>query len=123
MNRTKTLSYPGVLRAFNKIEEQNELANKNEILSILSTLIDAAIQKELECIRHQCKTISRRITISDRELKNLLEKLEENNVVLYDSVPNEEALILHKNYRMTNTGRTKLDSSRCKYGKKIKFNK
>ena len=98
MSNSKVLNYPGILRAFNKIEECPEVENKAETLSALSDLIEKTIQKDLEYIRHQSETISREMTIQEEEITALLIQLEKNNIVLYEGVSNEEALIVKPHY-------------------------
>ncbi len=93
MNNIKTVSYPGILRAFNKIEEKQEFDNKIEILSSLSELIDKIIQRDLECIRFHREIINKTVNISDVEIGHLLKRLEESNIILYESISNEQALI------------------------------
>ena len=114
MNNTRNISYPGILRAFNKIEEKEEFDNKNEILSSLSVLIDKIIQMHLECIRFHQETITKTICISDDEISNLLKRLEESNIVLYESISNEQALIQSKYYHVSKVQKTKSDQKRTK---------
>lgn len=101
MNNTKNINYPGIIRAFNKIEEKQELENKFEILSLISSLIDEAIQKDLECVRVQHETISMAISISEDEIRKLLKELEESNITLYESISNEQALFFKKCYHVS----------------------
>lgn len=94
MSNTKTINYPGVLRAFNKVEECPEADNRIETLSLLSKLIDQSIQKELECIRTSNESTCKRIAVSEEEIKNVLIQLDKNNIVLYEGVSNMDALII-----------------------------
>lgn len=103
MNNTRTLNYPGVLRAFNKIEESPEIEDKVEILSILSNLIDKAIQTDLEQVRQQCRSVSKSITVTEAEIQKLLTRLKESDIVLYESMSNEQALFVNKRYRCRST--------------------
>lgn len=98
MSNTKTLNYPGVLRAFNKVEEASEIEDKVELLSALSNLIDRAIQKDLEQVRYQNKSFSKSITITEAEMQLLLTKLKESDIVLYENMSNEQALIANRRY-------------------------
>lgn len=98
MSNTKILNYPGVLRAFNKIEEAPEIEDKVELLSALSNLIDRVIQKDLEQVRYQCKTVSKSIAVSEAEVQKLLIKLKESDIVLYESMSNEQALVANRHY-------------------------
>lgn len=121
MSHIKTLNYPGVLRAFNKIEESPDVENKIEVLSALSALIDKAIQKDLEQIRDQYKTVSKSITVTEDEIQKLLIKLQESDIVLYESISNEQALIANKNYRFSiNKGSGKRFKGKVYFTKKTK---
>lgn len=100
MSNTKTLNYPGILRAFNKVEETPEIADRTEILSALSKLIDRSIQKDLEQVEHQYKTFSHTVTVTEDEIQKLLTALNESEIVLYESMSNEQALIVNKHYRI-----------------------
>ncbi len=110
---SKVLNYPGVLRAFNKIEECPEVENKAETLSALSDLIERTIQKDLEYIRHQSESLSKQMTVKEEEVKALLSKLEKNNIVLYEGVSNEEALIVQTSYYFDRS--IKIQKSRIRY--------
>lgn len=111
MSNTKTLNYPGVLRAFNKIEEAPEIEDKVEILSALSNLIDRVIQKDLEQVRYQHKSVSKSITVTESEIQSLLVKLKESDIILYESMSNEQALIANRHYRFSGN---KISSKRLK---------
>ena len=117
MYNSKTLNYPGVLRAFNKIEETPEIDNKFELLSSLSTLIDRAIQKDLSRIKLQNDAFSISITASDEEIRKLLVKLEESKITLYEGIANEDALITKNHYRFVK--RRKYCSSKRKANTKF----
>lgn len=111
MRNAKTLNYAGVLRAFNKVEEASGIVDKTEILSALSNLIDRVIQEDLEQVRYQNRTVSNKITVADAEIKKLLTKLEESDIVLYESISNEQALIVKKHYRVTSASGMRLKGS------------
>lgn len=112
MSNTKTLNYPGVLRAFNKVEEAPKIEDKIEILSALSNLIDRVIQKDLEQVRYQYKTVPKSITVTEDEIQLLLTKLKESDIVLYESMSNEQALIANRHYRFSSN---KISGNRRKY--------
>ena len=94
MSNIKALNYPGILRAFNKIEECPDIDNKIETLATLSKLMDKTIQEDLKCIRSRNNDVFKRIEVSEKEAKKLLLQLEENNIVLYEGMTNADALIV-----------------------------
>lgn len=112
MSNTKTLNYPGILRAFNKVEESSEIEDKVELLSALSNLIDRAIQKDLEQVRYQNKKFSKSITVTEAEIQQLLTILKESDIVLYESMPNEQALIANRHNRFSSNS---IRGNRYKY--------
>ena len=119
MNTIKTWNYPGVLRAYNRIEESNVIENKIEILSTLTSMIDRLIQMDLECVRQQNEISTKSLTVSESEIKKLLTALEASNVILYEGLANEDALVTKKHYKAARPGKSKKASS--KYRLKAKF--
>lgn len=111
MSSGKVLSYPGLIRAYNRIEESSETVNRTETLSIISKLIDKMIQKDLECIRRAGEGISSKVTITREEMSDLLLHLEENNIILYEGVSNKDALIIKIPHNNSNKNR------KLEYGK------
>ena len=112
MNNIKTLNYPGVLRAYNRIEESSAIENKIEILSTLTSMIDRVIQMDLECVRQQHEAVSKNLAVTEEEIKKLLITLEESDVVLYEGLANEDALVIKKHYRAPAPTRSKMASSK-----------
>lgn len=99
MNNTKTLNYPGVLRAYNRIEESSIIENKIEMLSTLTSMIDRVIRMDIECVRQQHEAVSKNVAVTEEEIKKLLIALEKSDVVLYEGLTNEDALVVKKHYR------------------------
>lgn len=118
MSNIKTLNYPGVLRAYNRIEESKIIKNKVEVLSALTSLIDRAIQIDLECVRQQHENISKSVAITEEEIRKLLATLEESDVVLYEGLANEDALIVKKQYASSVSNKAKRITSKRKINAK-----
>lgn len=112
MNTIKTLNYPGVLRAYNRIEESSAVENKIEILSTLTSMIDRVIRMDLECVRQQHEAVSKNVAVTEEEIKKLLIALEESDVVLYEGLTNEDALVVKKHYRAPAPAKTKMVASK-----------
>lgn len=96
MSKKIILNYPGVLRAFNRVDAYpDNNKEKKYLLNTLSCLIDKTIQRELECIDKQ-KYIEKIIKVNGKEAEKLLKALEKNKIELYNNYSNKEILFRSK---------------------------
>lgn len=94
---TLCLSYPGLIRAFNRIEMCPADKSRKDMLQFLTDLIETAIQKDLEeLFTSETQNINISINATQKQVETLLELLKQNNVKLYNGISNEEALIVNK---------------------------
>ena len=94
MNNIK-INYASVIRAFNKISESSEIKNKTKLLSSLSDLIDKSIRNTMQQTSLD-EVFDGSIIVTKEELQYMLSELEKGNIVLYDGLLNEQALISEK---------------------------
>lgn len=90
------LNYPGLIRAFNKVETSADSIKKTEVMNFLSSLIDQLIQNQSSSIDLILEKKSAfNCTIKSEDFSKLLNDLKEFDIVLYSGITNEEALVLH----------------------------
>lgn len=94
MNNIK-INYASVIRAFNKISESSEIKNKTKLLSSLSDLIDKSIRNTMQQTSLD-EVFDGSIIVTKEELQYMLSELEKGNIVLYDGLLNEQALVSEK---------------------------
>lgn len=94
MNNIK-INYASVIRAFNKVRESSEIKNKTKLLSSLSDLIDESIRNTMQQTSLD-EVFDGSIIVTKEELQYILSELEKGNIVLYDGLLNEQALVSEK---------------------------
>ncbi len=89
------VKYPRVLRALNRVDSfPNDDTEKISLMTLLTSLVDAYIQKCLHEPETQCKTSTIELSVTKKDVDMLLKALDEKNVVLYEGMSNEDALIV-----------------------------
>lgn len=89
------INYASVIRAFNKVRESSEIKNKTKLLSSLSDLIDKSIRNTMQQTSLD-EVFDGSIIVTKEELQYMLSELEKGNIVLYDGLLNEQALVSEK---------------------------
>ena len=102
MEKIVSVNYLRLLRAYNKVESAKSFDNKIDLLRIISSIIDKTIQDEMVLIQDanlrralnmKCPHEEIKVEASFSEIESLLQELKQNDISLYNSISNRDALI------------------------------